>query len=123
MLKKNNMAKLLGVAIHEILHMQTNLGDVTRKFESALTNKIGNLCNTIYSDSFEWTQVIKRDSEEEMKKSVKEIMKSSPKEVESIKPKIISTPTIETVNYGSNKIRKSEKPKKKKGFLSWLFEE
>lgn len=39
-----------GVLIHEFIHARTGLGDVTREFETALTECIGVLCETIIAN-------------------------------------------------------------------------
>lgn len=54
LLKKNNMADLIGVVVHEIIHMETSFNDCTRDFENALTSKIGKLYYRLYSSKFSW---------------------------------------------------------------------
>jgi len=40
-----------GTLIHELVHAETGYGDVTRAFESSLTEKIGDFCNRILKKS------------------------------------------------------------------------
>jgi hypothetical protein len=42
-----SFAEYSGVLIHELIHAKTGFQDVTRDFESSLTNQIGKLCNEL----------------------------------------------------------------------------
>lgn len=69
LLNKNKMESLIGVSIHEIIHMKYQVHDCTREFENYLTEKIGKLMNQIYRDSFVWDSKLKVISDYDINKT------------------------------------------------------